>query len=79
MGSMRTGLATSARHQDGAINPRCLCLAQVVSVGPDVKLSIAAGDNVVFQKYAMAEVGLAPWISLSLPHVQIFGQQSHQN
>jgi chaperonin GroES len=30
--------------------------AQVIAVGPDVKLSIAPGDDVVFQKYAMAEV-----------------------
>ncbi len=32
------------------------CALQVVSVGPEVKLSLAPGDIVVYQKYAMAEV-----------------------
>ncbi len=31
-------------------------MLQVISVGADVKLPLSPGDNVVFQKYAMAEV-----------------------
>lgn len=34
------------------------CLpVQVISKGESVKLDVSAGDFVVFQKYAMAEVG----------------------
>lgn len=34
----------------------CRALSQVLAVGTDVKLQVSAGDKVVFNKYAMAEV-----------------------
>lgn len=36
---------------------RPLAPSQVLAVGDEVKLQVKAGDFVVFQKYAMAEVG----------------------
>jgi chaperonin GroES len=33
-----------------------LVLSQVLAVGEDVKIPVKAGDKVVFNKYAMAEV-----------------------
>lgn len=38
--------------------PYCLLLLvlQVLAVGEDVKIPVKAGDKVVFNKYAMAEV-----------------------
>jgi len=34
----------------------CCAVLQVLAVGTDVKLQVSAGDKVVFNKYAMAEV-----------------------
>jgi chaperonin GroES len=54
--------------------PLWLTAVQVLALGADVKLPLAVGDKVVFQKYAMAEVEVPDGDILFVAEKSIMGK-----
>jgi chaperonin GroES len=54
--------------------PYAAVLLQVLAIGADVKLPLAVGDKVVFQKYAMAEVEVPDGDILFVAEKSIMGK-----